>query len=136
MGALNLENMNLIYKDYDSINAEVAVDFLKKIEVAYPNNERIHLVWDRAGYHTSSEVAEYLETSRVKVHFLPPRSPNLNAIERLWKVMHEHVSNNRVYTKFSDFKKALFEFFDSTLPSIAHLLIDTITDNFCVTGGA
>ena len=39
------------------------------------------------------------------------------------------------YTKFSDFKKVLFEFFDSTLPRIAHLLIDTITDNFCVAGG-
>ena len=136
MGALNLENMNLVYKDYDSINAEAAVDFLKKIEAAYPNNERIHLIWDRAGYHTSSEVAEYLKASRVKVHFLPPRSPNLNAIERLWKVMHEHVSNNRVYTKFSDFKRALFEFFDLTLPRIAHLLIDTITDNFCVAGCA
>lgn len=136
MGALNLENMGLVYKDYDTINSASAIDFLKKIEAAYPNNKTIHLIWDRAGYHISSEVAEYLEISRIKVHFLPPRSPNLNAIERLWKVMHEHVSNNRVYAKFSDFKKTLFEFFDSTLPSIAHSLTETITDNFRVAVGA
>ena len=127
--------MQLVYKDYDTINGTSAVDFLKKIEASYPNNKTIHLIWDRAGYHISSEVAEYLKTSKVTVHFLPPRSPNLNAIERLWKVMHEHVSNNKVYAKFADFKKALFEFFDSTLPRIAHLLIDTITDNFRVAQG-
>ena len=132
MGAFNLEKMSLVYKDYDTINGASAIDFLKKIEASYHNNKRIHLIWDRAGYHISSEVAEYLKTSKIKVHFLPPRSPNLNAIERLWKIMHEHVSNNRVYTKFGDFKKALFEFFDSTLPSIAHLLTSNITDNFRV----
>ena len=48
--------------------------------------------------------------------------------------MHEHVSS--IYIKFSDFKKELFEFFDATLSRIAHLLIDTIIDNFCVAGGA
>jgi transposase len=70
------------------------------------------------------------------VHFLPPRSPNLNAIERLWKIMHEHVSNNKVYEKFKDFKKAVLEFFDRTMPNILELLLDRITDNFHLTSCA
>lgn len=133
MGVLNLENMGFTYKDYDTIDSIAAIDFLKKVELSYRDSRRIHLVWDRAGYHTSDEVKRYLEKSRIKVHFLPPRSPNLNAIERLWKIMHEHVSNNKCYEKFKDFKKALFNFFDVTLPTITPELVSRITDNFRIT---
>jgi transposase len=134
MAALNLETMHFTYKDYETIKGESAVDFLKKIEAVYPTAKKIHLIWDQAGYHTCKEVEEYLATSRIKVHFLPPRSPNLNSIERLWKIMHEYVSNNRVYKKFKDFKEALFTFFDLTLPSIKDELVSRVTDNFRVAG--
>ena len=130
MGALMLETMRFIYKDFETINGQSTVEFLKLIENAYPDAKIIHLILDRAGYHTCKEVAEYLIKSRIKVHFLPPRSPNLNSIEPLWKVMHEHVSNNRSYKQFKDFKKALLTFFDSTMPNIMDVLVDRITDNF------
>lgn len=35
------------------------------------------------------KLEEYLKTSKIQVHYLPPYSPNLNPIERLWKVMRE-----------------------------------------------
>ena len=44
--------------------------------------------------------------------------------------MHEHVSNNKVYGKFKDFKAALFGFFDTSLPNITEILVSRITDNF------
>lgn len=134
MATLNLETMHFTYKDYETINGVSAVDFLKKVDESYPDAKKIHLIWDQAGYHTCQEVAEYLATSRIEVHFLPPRSPNLNSIERLWKIMHEHVSNNRVYMKFKDFKEALFRFFDETMPKITDELISRVTDNFRVAG--
>lgn len=88
MGALNLETMNLVYEEFEtSIKSETAVEFLKKLEAAYPGTGRIHLIWDQAGYHKGNDILKYLETSRIKVHYLPPRSPNLNAIERLWKII-------------------------------------------------
>jgi transposase len=130
MGAIMLETMHFVYKEFDTINGQSAIEFLKFLEKSYPNAKKIHLIWDRAGYHTCKEVEEYLITSRIKVHFLPPRSPNLNSIEPLWKVMHEHVSNNRSYKQFKDFKKALFTFFDSTMPNMVDVLVDRITDNF------
>ena len=92
----------------ETINSEAAIAFLKTVEGVYPHSKRIHVIWDQAGYHTSQEVRGFLETSRIKVHYLPPRSPNLNPIERLWKIMHEYVSDNKVYAKFKDFKKSLF----------------------------
>jgi transposase len=130
MGVLNLETMAFGYQDFETINGRNAVEFLKKVEEMYPTARVIHLIWDRAGYHTGQEVRDYLETSRVKVHYLPPRSPNLNPIERLWKIMHEYVSNNRTYENFKSFKKSLFYFFDSTIQNIKDILISRITDSF------
>ena len=49
--------------------------------------------------------------------FLPPYSPNLNPIERLWKWMKERVIYNTYYEKFEDFRLAIFGFF-SALPML------------------
>ncbi len=130
MGVLNLETMRFGYQDFETINGQSAIEFLKKVETMYPRAKKIHLIWDRAGYHTSQEVKEFLKTSRIKVHYLPPRSPNLNPIERLWKIMHEYVSNNRTYENFKKFKESLFHFFDNIIPNIKEILINRITDNF------
>ncbi|MCG3723366.1 transposase, partial [Vibrio cincinnatiensis] len=59
-----------------------------------------------------------------------PYSPNLNPIERLWKVMNEHVRNNIYFTSKSAFTSAIKEFFDATLPKVAGSLVSRITDNF------
>jgi len=130
MGVLNLETMRFAYQDFETINGKAAVEFLKQIEKMYPHAKKIHLIWDQAGYHICREVQEFLKTSRIKIHYLPPRSPNLNPIERLWKIMHEYVSYNQVYEKFRHFKKSLFHFFDHTMPTIRDVLISRITDNF------
>lgn len=130
MGALNLSTMRLVRRSFETINGGATVEFLKFIEASYPEAQNIHLILDRAGYHTCEEVAEYLKTSRIRVHFLPPRSPNLNPIERLWKIMHEYVSHNKVHLNFKEFKKALNHFFDVTMFCIQKELISRITDVF------
>jgi transposase len=130
MGVLNLESMRFGYQEFETINAEAAITFLKEVEKMYPDSRRIHLIWDQAGYHTAQEIKDFLKTSRIKIHYLPPRSPNLNPIERLWKIMHEYVSDNKVYEKFKDFKKSLFYFFDHTMPNIKDVLVSRITDIF------
>ena len=124
------KNFQFGYQEFETINGQSSVAFLKKMEGMYPDARTLHLIWDRAGYHTAQEVAEFLKTSRIKVHYLPPRSPNLNPIERLWKIMHEYVSYNRVYDKFGLFKESLFHFFDHTMTTIKDTLISRITDNF------
>lgn len=57
-------------------------------------------------------------------NFLPPYSPNLNPIQRLWKVMNEKVRNNRFFKSAKDFKEAINQFFDDILPNIGHELND------------
>ncbi len=134
MGAIELEDMDVFYETYETINGANCIDFLKKLEKRYKMIPKIHLILDQAGYHTCKEVKEYLKNSKIQVHFLPPRSPNLNPIERLWKVMHAYVSNNKCYAQFRDFKKALLYFFDSTIAKIKDELVSSVTDNFRVVG--
>jgi transposase len=71
----------------------------------------IHVFCDNAGYYRNKAVTAYLENSRIKLHFLPPYSPNLNPIERLWKWMKETVIYNNYYEEFDDFRTAIHGFF-------------------------
>ena len=57
-------------------------------------------------------MTKYLTTSKIQLHFLPPYSPNLNPIERLWKWMKECVIYNSYYEGFNEFKGAIFGFFE------------------------
>ncbi len=69
------------------------------------------------------------------MQFLPPYSPNLNPIERLWKLMNEQILNNRYYEKFGDFKDRILGFLKklaNPLNSYSDLLKRRITDNFRV----
>ncbi len=56
----------------------------------------IHVIRDRAGSHTSDEVAVYLweHRGRVELHLLPAYSPDCNPIERVWWHLHEAVTRN------------------------------------------
>jgi len=89
-------------------------------------------VLDGAGYHCSAVVIEKAKELNIKLHYLPPYSPNLNPIERLWKVMNEHVRNNKYFATAKEFRHQINHFFDVTLLSIAESLNGRINDNFQV----
>ncbi|MEB3703013.1 IS630 family transposase domain protein [Candidatus Bealeia paramacronuclearis] len=80
-------------------------------------------------YTISKETKQTAEDYEIVLHYLPPYSPNLNPIERLWKVMNECVRNNRVFKSTAEFRKALDEFF-AKWSKIASSRIDCINDNF------
>ena len=102
----------VIHED-KTLNAEATIRFFQKIEEAYPSKARVHVFCDNAPYYRNKSVKEYLETSKIDLHFLPPYSPNLNPIERLWKWLKERVIYNTYYEYFEEFKDAVFGFFDT-----------------------
>lgn len=130
IGAIQLGHIGkAITSQYDTINGESIMDFMDKIRVQY-GEKVVHLILDKAPYHRSSLVAERADKLNIKLHFLPPYSPNLNPIERLWKVMNEHARNNRFFKGAKDFREAIDGFFVNTLPSIGNTLDCRINDNF------
>ena len=78
---------------------------------------KVHIFCDNAPYYRNKAVGQYLTTSKIVLHFLPPYSPNLNPIERLWKWMKERVIYNVYYRDFEDFKGAVLGFF-AVLPTL------------------
>jgi transposase len=102
---------NILVQEDKTLNAESMIRFFQKIEEAYPEKRKIHIFCDNAPYYRNKEVKQHLETSKISLHFLPPYSPNLNPIERLWKWMKERVIYNTYYEHFEDFKGAIFGFF-------------------------
>ena len=44
--------------------------------------------------------------------FLPPYSPNLNLIERLWESLRQKIINPAFYRTKGQFKTAVLDFFD------------------------
>lgn len=111
-GALDLVSRKIHIQDYKTLDANSTLVFLKKIESAYPTKNRIYLFCDNASYYKNKAVAAYLEQSKIKLHFLPPYSPNLNPIERLWKWMRERVMYNTYYEHFDSFKSAVMGFLE------------------------
>lgn len=112
-GAIDLISKKLHIQEDKTLNAESTITFLKKIEEAYPTMKKIHVFSDNARYYKNKAVKAFLENSKVELHFLPPYSPNLNPIERLWKWMRERVMYNTYYEYFEDFKSAIIGFLDS-----------------------
>lgn len=121
---------------YESINQDAIVDFLVKLKAQYAKTERIHLILDGAAYHRADSVKSKAKELGIELHYLPPYSPNLNPIERLWKVMNEHVRNNEYFASAKEFRERITHFFDVTLPDIADTLTSRITDNFQTLGSA
>ena len=117
-GIIDVVTHNVVIQEDQTLNAESTIRFFKKIEDAYPNKRKIHVFCDNAPYYRNKAVKHHLETSRVSLHFLPPYSPNLNPIERLWKWMKERVIYNTYYEHFEDFKAAIIGFF-AVLPILA-----------------
>ena len=132
--ALNLETFQFQHVEALKINAESTERLLKKIEASYPNKRRIHVFFDNARYHHAKALKPWLteKNRRIKLHFLPAYAPHLNPIERLWSVMHKHVTHNRHYAKFNDFATAILTFFHKTLPDKWPKFRDAITENFRV----
>lgn len=131
IGCIQLGHLSdTLTHQYKTINAESIVDFLQRIHNAYKEKSLIHLILDCAGYHKTSAVKEKAKELKIVLHFLPPYSPNLNPIERLWKVMNEKARNNVFFKNPKEFKDGISQFFNVTLPEIGTTLNSRINDKF------
>ena len=130
-GALNLENFDCPLVQAERINAASTIALFEKLEADNPGKKWIHVIADNARYHHAVLVRKWLERPgcRIKLIFQPAYAPHLNAIERLWGVMHREVTHNTFYATFAQFTEAIDNFFTERLPKEWCDWRDTITDN-------
>lgn len=95
-GALGVGGNNLIFVEAERKNSALFMALLEKLLLAHPTARHIHLVLDNYTIHSSRVVREYIAEfgDLFVLHFLPPYSPQHNAIERLWREVHANVTRN------------------------------------------
>lgn len=132
LGALNPNNvLDIITKEYKTINSEWAADFLAEIGKKNPQAKKIRVFSDNAGYFKKVEKDGLLTDERIEIIWLPTYSPNLNLIERLWKLMKKKVLKNKYYGTAKGFREKIREFFEN-LKDYKTELESLLTCNFRV----
>ena len=133
-GALNLATGQFTFMNNVTIDAHSTIQLFTNLEAVYKEKSKIHVFLDNARYHYSVAVKEWLAASgrRIILHFLPAYCPHLNPIERLWHVLHNHVTRNKYHKTYNAFADAVMTFCRQTITAQWDTIKSYVTDNFTV----
>ena len=133
-GAVDLETGATRMIEVTTVDAVSTIALLMAIVTMYPTKRLIHVFLDNARYHHAVLVQEWLARHefRIKLHFIPIYCPHLNPIERLWGLMHRHVTHNRCHATYNDFCRSVLHFLRQEVPKNWAAFCDSVTDNFRV----
>lgn len=94
-GTVDVDTGKVLCLPATTCNAQTFQTFLTYVIQEYPNKHVI-LVLDNARYHHAIVLKDFLkqQEDNLTLLFLPPYSPNLNLMERVWKVLKERVVAN------------------------------------------
>jgi transposase len=95
--AMDAHSDRLTWVSAGKKNSGLFIAMLKKLLVSYADRTRIHLILDNFVIHSSRQTQAWLAEHghRIRLHFLPPYSPDDNRIERkLWREVHANVTIN------------------------------------------
>lgn len=85
----------------ETINALDTLELLLILHDKY-KNKKIHIVLDNARYQHAKIVNKLAKYLNIDLVFLPPYSPNLNLIERLWKFVKKQLKKKFI-SNFEEF---------------------------------
>jgi transposase len=127
VNAISKEVSTLINQTY--ITAETIVTFLHQLKEQY-RDAPIFIVLDNARYQHCNLVQKTAESLDITLLFLPPYSPNLNIIERLWKFTKGEILNGKYYDCPQKFHQAIKSFFEIVNQKYQTELLSLLTLKF------
>lgn len=90
-----------------AVNAEIFKTFIEELLVPKLRRGQF-VIFDNAKCHKSQEVIDLIAKTGSKVVFLPPYSPDLSPIEKMWSKIKEILKRKKPRKK-SEFHSALLE---------------------------
>jgi len=90
-GALDVVEGKSIFIQTPTVNLEWTEAFLQQLKNQFPQEEHV-VVWDGAGFHPKDSLHPKIPDG-VHVLRLPPYSPELNPIEKLWDCIQDEIAN-------------------------------------------
>ena len=83
---------------------------LRHVARLYPaeRHKRVVLIIDNAPWHRGKPIDEALaEHPHLEFYRLPSYSPQLNVIERFWKLLRRRATHNRLFSSLAELKRSL-----------------------------
>lgn len=119
-GALNLKTGQLLTQEAPTFSAQTFGDFIRYL--LQSTQGKIYLILDNARWHRAKALKPLCEANqhRLVFIFLPAYSPELNPVERVWRIIRRKVTHNRYFPSTEDLHLALVsQFMLWTLPNSA-----------------
>jgi len=103
-------NFSLLLSGVDTGYMQV---YLEQLSEEFKENQ-IFLIMDQAGWHKSKDLKV---PGNIKIEFLPPYSPELNPVEKLWEWIKKECSHNFIYEKIEQLWDAVSEEYKKLTPN-------------------
>jgi transposase len=111
-----------------SIGAAQVCELLR--EIRRRCRKPVTVILDNASYHRAHVVRELADALAIELLYLPPYSPNLNLIERVWKLVKKLALNARTLDDFDHFADTITHTIDTLETSRRDQLLSLLTPNF------
>ncbi len=112
-----------------NVNQDTVIELLSQLRAKHPGTARIYLVLDNVSYQRAQRVQKQAILSQITLKYLPPYSPNLNLIERLWKFMRKTIFKDKYRSTFAHFREVVDGFF-ANLDQYRNELAMLLTEKF------
>jgi transposase len=111
-----------------AIGAEQVCQLLQEIHRRC--RKPVTVVLDNASYHRARIVRDLAAALNIELLFLPPYSPNLNLIERVWKLVKKLALSARTLADFDEFAASVTNTVERLETDHRQQLLSLLTPNF------
>jgi transposase len=97
-------HMRFMIKETGGVNAEVFIEFLRRLMIGSKN--RIFIIVDRGSAHVAKKTKAFVASlaGQLRLFYLPPYSPDRNPDELVWKHLKADTVGRTSITSLDDFK--------------------------------
>jgi len=109
-GAVRLRDGKFMFHRAEKFNAESFFLFVRDLRsISSHAGRKVELILDNASYHHAKLHEDWRKKSRDRfaLNFLPPYSPDLNPIERVWKLTRRFATHNRYFSNLMEITEAV-----------------------------
>ena len=110
-GAINLKTGRLLTRKASTFDANTFGDFLRYL--LRHTRGKIYLILDNARWHKARVLKDFFFQNQQCLTriFLPPYSPELNPIERVWRITRRRITHNRYFESVEFLESSLTSYF-------------------------
>lgn len=112
-GAVRVQDGCFVAQRAETFNATSFERFLKRLARHRRRNRKMVVIVDNARWHHARHLQPWLQEHRdsVQMDFLPPYSPDLNPVERVWKLTRYQCTHNRYFPSLDDLVEVVWNHF-------------------------